>query len=62
MGTRERSIPSLAFAVAHTSHWRHTAFGIPKQTSIAAEQSLPAVRIPPTAQPVVTSLLTREAC
>jgi hypothetical protein len=33
------SIPSQAdafkFAVARTSHWRHTAFGIPKQTSIA---------------------------
>ena len=42
MGTPESSMPSDAFAVARTSHWRHTAFGIPKQTSIAASK-VPAV-------------------
>jgi len=32
MGTPESSMPSDAFAVARTSHWRHTSFGIPKFT------------------------------
>ncbi len=56
MGTPESSMPSGAFAVVRTSHWRHTAFGIPKWTSIAVSK-VPAVGIPP--QPVVTSLLMR---
>jgi hypothetical protein len=46
LGTPESSMPSDAFAVARTSHWRHTAFGIPKQTNIAASK-VPGVGIPP---------------
>ena len=52
MGTPERSMPSDALTVVRTSHWRHTAFGMPKQTSIAAEQSRCGCEDATTAQPV----------
>ena len=61
MGTPERSMPSDAFAVTRTSHWRHTAFGIPKQTRIPRAKSRGG-KGTTTAQPVVTSLLTRNLC
>jgi hypothetical protein len=38
MGMPEISMPSDAFAVVCTSRWRHTALGIPKQTSIATSK------------------------
>ena len=60
MGTPERSMPSDALTVVRTSHWRHTAFGMPKQTSIAAEQSRCGCEDATRAQPVSTILLPRE--
>ena len=41
------------FALARTSHWRHTAFGIPKQTRIPRAKSRGG-KGTTTAQPVVT--------
>ena len=38
MGTPESSMPSDAFALARTSHWRQSVFGIPKQTSIVTSK------------------------
>ena len=38
MGTPESSMPSDAFALARTSHWRLSVFGIPKQTSIVTSK------------------------
>jgi hypothetical protein len=68
MGTLapESSMPLTPFTVARarTPHWRHTAFGIPKQTSIVTS-NVPRLftrtrTLATTAQPVVTSLLTRD--
>ena len=62
MGTPESSMPSDAFAVARTSHWRHTAFGMDPETDQHRREQSPGGGDTTTAQPVVTSLLTRWPC